>query len=95
LEDSEWQDIKAKLISLQRRSLGPGIVAPDYLLFPTPIASSSVKARPAGITKLDRWWKEKGLIPNGWQLSAEAMAKIQGYPANWFKALSAQCPHLK
>jgi hypothetical protein len=71
--------------------LEPGIVAPDCLLFPTVTASDSGNSRPAGVTKLDQWWKEQGLIPDGWQLSAEAMAAIQGYPSNWFEALNV--PH--
>ena len=48
----------------------------------------SLTSRPAGQTKCERWFKENGLIPPGYQLSAPAMALMMGFPEDWFDCLS-------
>jgi hypothetical protein len=88
LADSEWQDIKAKLKSSRRRSLVRDTADPACLLFPTLTACNSGNSRPAGQTKCEKWWKDKGLIPSGSQLGTGAIASIMGFPSDWFKGLT-------
>ena len=93
LEDSEWQDIKAKLKQSRRESLEQDTKDSDCLSFPTLTSGqTSSKMRPAGQTKCEKWFKDKGLIPNGSQLSAQAIAMIMGFPPNWFNCLTPTKP---
>ena len=46
------------------------------------------KMRPAGQVKCEKWFKDKGLIPSGYQLGTRAIALMMGFPSNWFEVLS-------
>jgi hypothetical protein len=93
LEDSEWQDIKAKLKLSRRVSLEQDTKDSDYLSFPTLTSGqTSTTMRPAGQTKCEKWFRNKGLIPSGSQLGSEAIATIMGFPPNWFDCLSPTKP---
>ncbi len=81
------------LLSLsRRRALEGGTRDSDCLLFPTPTSNECSTSRPAGQTKCEKWFKDKGLIAPGYQLSAEAMALIMGFPPNWFDCLNPTKP---
>ncbi len=89
LEPYKWQDIQQNLASLERQSLARVIKDPDCLLFPTLTSGDrSLNSRPAGQTKCEKWWRDKGLIPNGSQLGTCALASIMGFPSDWFKGLT-------
>jgi hypothetical protein len=93
LEDSEWQDIKAKLKQSRHRSLEQDTRDLDCLSFPTLTSGqTSTTMRPAGQTKCEKWFRNKGLIPNGSQLSSQAIAIIMGFPPNWFDCLTPTKP---
>lgn len=91
LEPLEWSDINLRLKLSQRRGLGLDTLEPDCSLFPTLTSCSSKNSRPAGATKCEQWFKRRGLIPNGSQLSAQAIAKIMGFPEDYLNPL---CPSL-
>ena len=75
----------------RQQSLGRVIKDSDYLSFPTLTSGqTSSKTRPAGQTKCEKWFKDKGLIPNGSQLGTQAIALTMGFPFNWFVGLSEQ-----
>jgi hypothetical protein len=89
LADCEWQDTLTKLKLSRRRSLARVTPDPDCLSFPTLTSGArSLTSRPAGQTKCEKWFKDKGLIPPGYQLSAQAMALMMGFPEDWFDCLS-------
>ena len=88
LGDSDWQDTITKLKQSRRRSLEQDTRDSDYLSFPTLTSNENSTTRPAGQTKCERWFRNKGLIPNGSQLSSQAIATIMGFPPNWFDCLS-------
>ena len=91
LEDSEWQDIEAKLKLSQRADSEQVTEENGCLLFPTLTSGqTSTKMRPAGQTKCERWWKNKGLIPNGSQLGTSAIALIMGFPSDWLMVLQKE-----
>ena len=93
LEDSEWQDIKAKLKSSRHRSLEQDTRDSDYLSFPTLTSGQTDLAkRPAGQTKCEKWFRSNGLIPNGSQLGSQAIALIMGFPKDWYNSLSPTEP---
>ncbi len=86
---SQWQAIKASLKSSRRRSLARDTSDRDCLLFPTLTSGASTSnSRPAGQTKCEKWWRDKGLIPSGSQLGTCALASIMGFPSDWFKGLT-------
>jgi hypothetical protein len=88
-----WQDTVLKLKQSRRRSLEQDIKDLDCLSFPTLTSGqTSTTMRPAGQTKCEKWFKDKGLIPTGSQLSAEAIAMIMGFPPNWFDCLNSTKP---
>ena len=87
LEDSDWQDTLGKLKQSRRRSLEQDTRGSDCLSFPTLTSNENSTTRPAGQTKCERWFKNKGLIPNGSQLGSQAIATIMGFPPNWFDCL--------
>ena len=96
LADSVWQDIVLKLKQSRQQSLGRVINDSDYLSFPTLTSgASSMTSRPAGQTKCEKWFKDKGLIPNGSQLGTQAIALTMGFPSNWFIKLSDASEGLK
>ncbi|MGK7916123.1 MAG: hypothetical protein AB4038_11375 [Prochloraceae cyanobacterium] len=64
----------------------------DCLSFPTLTSNESSTSRPAGQTKCEKWFKDNGLIAPGYQLSAEAMALIMGFPTDWFSPLCQPTP---
>ena len=91
LEDSEWQDIKAKLKSSQQQDSEQVTEENDCLLFPTLTSGQTDLAkRPAGQTKCEKWFRHKGLIPNGSQLGTSAIALIMGFPADWLTVLQKE-----
>jgi hypothetical protein len=89
LGDCEWQDTLTKLKLSRRSSLARVTLDPDCLSFPTLTSGDrSLTSRPAGQTKCEKWFKDNGLIPPGYQLSAPAMALMMGFPEDWFDCLS-------
>ena len=91
LEDSEWQDIEAKLKLSQRADSEQVTEENGCLLFPTLTSGqTSTKMRPAGQTKCERWFRNKGLIPNGSQLGTSAIALIMGFPSDWLMVLQKE-----
>jgi len=88
LPDSIWQDTLSRLKQSRRRALELSTKDSDCLLFPTPTSNECSKGRPAGQTKCERWFKDKGLVPPGYQLGREAIALAMGFPSNWFEVLS-------
>jgi hypothetical protein len=89
LGDCEWQDTLTKLKLSRRSSLARVTLDPDCLSFPTLTSGDrSLTSRPAGQTKCEKWFKDNGLIPPGYQLSAQAMALMMGFPEDWFDCLS-------
>ena len=91
LEDSEWQGIVATLrSSYQQRNSELCTKETEFLSCPTLTSGSKTeKSRAAGTTKCERWFKQQGLIPPGYQLSAPAMAVLMGLPEDLFNPL---CP---
>ena len=88
-EDWQWQDTLLKLKSSRRRSSERGTADEDCCLFPTLTSGAQgLNSRPAGQTKCEKWFKDKGLIPPGSQLSAQAMALMMGFPESWLDCLS-------
>ncbi len=93
LEDSEWQAIAGTLRSSDRQRKSELCTKePGFLSCPTLNSCSSPSSRPAGQTKCEKWFKDNGLIRTGYQLSASAMAKLMGFPEDWFQALSPSLP---
>jgi hypothetical protein len=88
LVDSLWQDTVLRLKQSRQQSLGRVIKDSDYLSFPTLTSNDRSTSRPAGQTKCEKWFKDKGLIPNGSQLSAQAIASLMNFPTDWFSPLS-------
>lgn len=90
---SIWQDTLSRLKQSRRESLGQGIKEKEFLSFPTLTSGqTSSKIRPAGQVKCEKWFKDKGLIPSGYQLGTQAIAMIMGFPPNWFDCLSQVKP---
>ncbi|MDJ0571420.1 MAG: hypothetical protein QNJ53_20555, partial [Pleurocapsa sp. MO_192.B19] len=93
LGDLVWQDILLKLKQSRRQALELDNRGTDCLSFPTLTSGqTSTKMRPAGQVKCEKWFKDNGLIQPGYQLSAQAMALIMGFPPNWFDCLSPVKP---
>jgi len=93
LEDSDWQDTVTRLKQSRRRSLEQDTRDLECLSFPTLTSGqNSSNKRPAGQTKLEMWFRNKGLIPNGSQLSSQAIAMVMGFPPTWFDCLSPTKP---
>jgi hypothetical protein len=89
LADSIWQDTITRLKQSRQQSLERVIKDDGFLLFPTLTSGqTSSKMRPAGQTKCEKWFKDNGLIPNGSQLSAQAIASLMNFPTDWFSPLS-------
>jgi hypothetical protein len=89
LADSIWQDTITRLKQSRQQSLERVIKDEGYLSFPTLTSGqTSSKMRPAGQTKCEKWFKDNGLIPNGSQLSAQAIASLMNFPTDWFSPLS-------
>ncbi len=89
LPASIWQDTVGKLKQSRRRSLGQDTKDSEYLSFPTLTSGqTSSKMRPAGQVKCEKWFRDNGLIPNGYQLGTRAIALVMGFPSNWFEGLS-------
>ncbi|MDJ0597181.1 MAG: hypothetical protein QNJ72_45710 [Pleurocapsa sp. MO_226.B13] len=88
LADSVWQDTVLRLKLSQQQDSEQVTEEGDYSLFPTLTSNVSSTSRPAGQTKCDRWFKDNGLIQPGYQLGAQAIAMIMGFPMDWFDCLS-------
>ena len=88
LADSVWQDTVSRLKQSRRESLEHHTRDSDCLSFPTLTSGDRSTSRPAGQTKCEKWFKDNGLIAPGYQLSAQAIAMIMGFPPNWFDCLS-------
>lgn len=97
LGDSEWQDIVSTTRnSYQQRNSEQCTIANEFLSCPTLTSGSKTpNSRAAGTTKCEMWFKQQGLVPSGYQLSAPAMAKLMGHQEDWFKALCPSPPELK
>lgn len=92
LEESEWQDIKASLLSTsQLINLERCIKGQEYSSCPTLLSGSrpSSGTRPAGTTDCECWWKNNVIKRRGLQLAPWAMALFQGFPLEWFQSISA------
>ena len=92
LPPSIWQDTLARLKQSRRQALALDTRDSDCLSFPTLTSNDRSTSRPAGQTKCEKWFKDNGLIAPGYQLSAEAMALIMGFPKDWFSPLSPPIP---
>jgi hypothetical protein len=91
LDTSIWQDIQQKLSSSRQQALGLDTRGSDCLSFPTLTSGqTNSKTRPAGQTKCEKWFKDKGLIPSGSQLGTSAIANMMGFPSDWFEDLTKQ-----
>ncbi len=91
LADSLWQDTLLRLKQSRRESLGQDIKDSEFLSFPTLTSGqTSTKMRPAGQTKCEKWFRDKGLIRSGYQLGTRAIATLMGFPFNWFEGLTQQ-----
>ena len=90
LADSLWQDTLGKLAMSRQQSLARVIKDSGYLSFPTLTSNVSTTSRPAGQTKCEKWFKDKGLIPSGCQLGTRAIAQVMGFPSSWFERLTEQ-----
>jgi hypothetical protein len=88
LADSTWQDTLSRLKQSRRRALERDTRGSDCLLFPTPTSNECSTSRPAGQTKCEKWFKDKGLIPSGYQLGRRAIALMMGFPSDWFEVIS-------
>jgi hypothetical protein len=85
-----WQDTVLKLKQSRQQSLEQDTRDLDCLSFPTLTSNENSTTRPAGQTKCEKWFKDKGLVPNGSQLGTCAIASIMGYPSDWFEVLTKQ-----
>jgi hypothetical protein len=92
LADSTWQDTLSRLKQSRRRALELSTKDSDCLSFPTPTSNECSTSRPAGQTKCERWFKDKGLIAPGYQLGRRAIALIMGFPSDWFDPLCQSQP---
>lgn len=85
----EWQAIRDGISSSYRQRKSEQCISETgFLSCPTLTSCSSKSSRPAGTTKCERWWRNNGLVPNGSQLSAKAIALMMGFPEDWFQVLS-------
>ena len=88
LPPSIWQDTLLRLKQSRRESLDYRTRDSDCLFFPTLTSNECFTSRPAGQTKCEKWFRDKGLIPSGYQLGTRAIALMMGFPSNWFEVLS-------
>lgn len=73
----------------QQPTLERPISETDYLSLPTPNSSIGTEnSRPAGTTKLEQWFKDNGMIQPSHALSAQMMALLSNFPADWTACLS-------
>ena len=82
-----WQDTVSRLKLSQQQDSEQVTEENGCLLFPTLTSNVSSTSRPAGQTKCERWFKSKGLVPNGSQLGTSAIALIMGFPSDWLTVL--------
>lgn len=89
LEDCEWQDIRDGIYnSFRLRKLELATTGTESLLLPTPTAQSPTgSSRPAGQTKLEKWFRDNGLLQTSQCLSGEVMELLMGFPLGWTSAL--------
>lgn len=92
LADSLWQDTLSRLSLSRQQSLEQDTRDSDCLSFPTLTSNECSTSRPAGQNKCEKWFKDNGLVPPGYQLSASAIAMMMGFPVNWFSPLSPPTP---
>lgn len=93
LEDSSWEDIRASIrSSLDAINLERSSDAGESLSFRTLLAGHGGKHRDVGLTECEKWWKKNVIQTIGSQLSAEAIASLHGFPANWFRSISPPSP---
>ncbi len=95
LPPSIWQDTLLKLKQSRQQALVLGNRGTDCLSFPTLTSNECSTSRPAGQTKCEKWFKDNGLIPSGYQLGTRAMAQMMGFPSNWFEGLTEQYSNKK
>lgn len=89
LEDCEWHDIRAGISNSyrERKSVAPKSET-DCLLLPTMTSLSSKKSRAAGQTRLEKFFRDNGILEDSQCLSGEMMESIMGFPKNHTKCLS-------
>ena len=85
-----WQDTVLKLKQSRQQSLEQDTRDLDCLSFPTLTSNENSTTRPAGQTKCEKWFKDKGLIPNGSQLGTSAIALVMGFPSDWLMVLQKE-----
>ena len=88
---SDRRKTTGKALLSAQQSLARVIKGSDCLSFPTLASNVSTTSRPAGQTKCEKWFKDKGLIPSGSQLGTRAIALAMGFPSSWFEGLTEQC----
>lgn len=89
LEDSRWLDIQASIrSSLDAINLERSIRGTESLSFPTLLSGRGRGCRDAGLVECEKWWKANVIQTIGLQLSAEAIAGLHGFPANWYRNIS-------
>ena len=88
-EDCAWVDTKASIqSSRERMNLERSLRGSDYLSFPTLLSGRGRGCRDAGLVNCEKWWKQHVIQTIGLQLSAEAIAGLHGFPANWYRSIS-------
>nr|WP_287314738.1 hypothetical protein [Moorena sp. SIO1G6] len=61
------------------------IAESESFLCPTLLTGRGISGRGAGNTKCERWWKSSGILPNGSQLSVQAMLLLHGFPPDYLE----------
>lgn len=54
------------------------------------LRSQSSKTTIWALALREKWFKDNGLIPSGYQLGTRAIALIMGFPSGWFEGLTEQ-----
>ena len=85
-----WQDTVSRLKLSQRADSEQVTEENGCSLFPTLTSNENSTTRPAGQTKCEKWFKDKGLIPNGSQLGTSAIALVMGFPLLWLMVLQKE-----
>lgn len=89
LEASEWHSTRAGISnSYRERKLAVPKSETGYLLLPTMTSLSSKKSRAAGQTRLEKFFRDNGMLEDSQCLSGEMMESIMGFPTNHTKCLS-------
>lgn len=85
----EWQAIRQQVLQLPLANLGQLTRGNESLSLPT-LTTGKGTTRNAGRTKLETKLKTLGIVPDGYQLSPEAMAEYMGFEWDWFEPITGQ-----